>query len=163
EEATDGPQALERYVLNKHDLVVLDMVMHGMYGVEVLAKLRELNPDLPVIVLTADIQKTTRDQVKAAGAAAMIHKPVKKDELISGHAMLLLDKAASVLLNRLLTDRPAAESLDDSGREVIIEVGNIVLNACLGVFVNLLHVQITFTVPHLQVDDVEHIMRSIRI
>jgi two-component system, chemotaxis family, chemotaxis protein CheY len=83
EEATDGPQALERYVLNKHDLVVLDMVMHGMYGVEVLAKLRELNPDLPVIVLTADIQKTTRDQVKAAGAAAMIHKPVKKDELIS--------------------------------------------------------------------------------
>ena len=83
EEASDGAQALERYVLNKHDLVVLDMVMHGMYGVEVLTKLRELNPDLPVIILTADIQKSTRDQVKAAGAAAMIHKPVKKEELVS--------------------------------------------------------------------------------
>ena len=83
EEATDGAQALERYVLNRHDLVILDMVMHGMYGVEVLEKLRELNPDLRVIVVTADIQKTTREQVKAGGAVAMINKPVKKEELIS--------------------------------------------------------------------------------
>lgn len=81
EEATDGPQALERYVLNKHDLIVLDMVMHGMYGLEVLTKLLELNPKLPVIVVTADIQKSTRDQVKAAGAAAIINKPLDRAEL----------------------------------------------------------------------------------
>ncbi|HUS37218.1 MAG TPA: response regulator [Verrucomicrobiae bacterium] len=81
EEAMDGPQALERYVLNRHDVVILDMVMHGMYGVEVLTKLRELNPELRVIVLTADIQKTTREQVKAAGAVAMINKPIKREEL----------------------------------------------------------------------------------
>ena len=83
EEATDGAQALERYVLNRHDVVILDMVMHGMYGVEVLTKLRELNPGVRVIVLTADIQKTTREQVQAGGAAAMINKPVKKEELVS--------------------------------------------------------------------------------
>lgn len=83
EEASDGAQALERYVLNRHDAVILDMVMHGMYGVEVLTKLRELNPELRVIVVTADIQKSTREQVKAAGAAAMINKPVKKEELVA--------------------------------------------------------------------------------
>lgn len=82
---------------------------------------------------------------------------------ISGNAILLLDKSAALLLNRLLTDRPEARALDDSAREVIVEVGNIVLNACLGVFGNLLQVQISFSVPHLQVDDIEHIMRSIRI
>jgi chemotaxis protein CheC len=82
---------------------------------------------------------------------------------LSGNAILLLDKAAALLLNRLLTDRPEAAALDESAREVIVEVGNIVLNACLGVFGNLLHVQVSFSVPHLQVDDVEHIMRSIRI
>jgi two-component system, chemotaxis family, chemotaxis protein CheY len=81
EEASDGAQALERYVLNRHDVVILDMVMHGMYGLEVLAKFRELNPSLPVIVATADIQKSTRDLVKAGGAAAMVNKPLKKDEL----------------------------------------------------------------------------------
>ena len=82
---------------------------------------------------------------------------------ISGNAILLLDKAAALLLNRLLTDRPEVAALDESAREVIVEVGNIVLNACLGVFGNLLHVQISFSVPHLNVDDVEQIMKSIRI
>lgn len=81
EEASDGAQALERYVLNRHDLVLLDMVMHGMYGLEVLIKLREINPTVPVIVATADIQKSTRDQVREAGAAAIVNKPIKKEEL----------------------------------------------------------------------------------
>jgi chemotaxis protein CheC len=82
---------------------------------------------------------------------------------ITGNAILLLDKSAALLLNRLLTDRPNAGELDASAREVIIEVGNIVLNACLGVFGNLLQVQISFSVPHLEVNDVEQIMRSVRI
>ena len=81
EEAADGAQALERYVLNQHDLVVLDMVMHGMYGLDVLIKLRELNPKLPVLVVTADIQKSTRDQVKDAGAVGIINKPLKREDL----------------------------------------------------------------------------------
>ncbi|MGN6385101.1 MAG: response regulator [Verrucomicrobiota bacterium] len=81
EEAADGAQALERYVINHHDLVILDMVMHGMYGLEVLGKFRELNPKLPVIIATADIQKSTREQVQAAGAAAMVNKPLNKEEL----------------------------------------------------------------------------------
>lgn len=81
EEASDGAQALELYALNRHDVVVLDMVMHGMYGHEVLIKLRELNPALPVVIVTADIQKSTREQVKTAGAAAVVNKPLDKAEL----------------------------------------------------------------------------------
>jgi two-component system chemotaxis response regulator CheY len=80
EEAADGEEALERYVLNRHDVVLLDLVMHGMYGLEVLSKFRQLNPDLPVIIVTADIQKSTREQARAAGAAAMVNKPLKKEE-----------------------------------------------------------------------------------
>jgi CheY-like chemotaxis protein len=81
EEAADGAEALERYVLHRHDVVLLDMVMHGMYGLEVLTKFKQLNPQLPVIIATADIQKSTREQVRAAGAAAIINKPLKKEEL----------------------------------------------------------------------------------
>lgn len=80
---------------------------------------------------------------------------------ISGNAVLLLDKSAALLLNRLLTDRPQAAELDEAGREVMIEVGNIVLNACLGVFGNLLQVAVNFTVPQLQVDDIEDVIRNI--
>jgi chemotaxis protein CheC len=80
---------------------------------------------------------------------------------ISGNAVLLLDNAAALLLNRLLTDRPQATELDDAGREVMIEIGNIVLNACLGVFGNLLQVPVTFAVPSLQVDNIHQVMRTI--
>jgi two-component system chemotaxis response regulator CheY len=81
EEAADGAQALERYVLSRPDVVILDMVMHGLYGLDVLVKLRELNPKLPVVVVTADIQKTTREQVQAAGAAAILYKPLTREQL----------------------------------------------------------------------------------
>jgi two-component system chemotaxis response regulator CheY len=78
EEASDGAQALERYFLHRHALVILDMVMEGMYGLEVLSKMRALNPEVKVIVATADIQQSTQDQVRAAGAAAFINKPLNR-------------------------------------------------------------------------------------
>src|ERR1041385_5097106 len=81
EEATDGASALERYYLAHPDIVMLDMVMNGMYGLEVLAKMRELNPDVRVIVATADIQTSTRERARAAGAAAFVTKPVNSKEL----------------------------------------------------------------------------------
>lgn len=81
EEASDGVQALERYVIKRPDLVLLDMVMNGMYGLEVLTKLRELDPKAAVLVATADIQKSTRQLVRDAGAVGLINKPVNKEEL----------------------------------------------------------------------------------
>ena len=81
EEATDGAQAIERYFLNRHDLVILDMVMEGMYGLEVLMKFKQLDPDIKVIVVTADIQSSTKAETRAAGAAALINKPIVREEL----------------------------------------------------------------------------------
>jgi two-component system, chemotaxis family, chemotaxis protein CheY len=81
EEANDGPSALERYFLNPPDVVMLDMVMTGMYGLEVLGKMREINPTARVIVASADIQTSTRDQARQAGAAAFVNKPVNPREL----------------------------------------------------------------------------------
>lgn len=81
EEASDGAQALERYFINRPALVILDMVMNGMYGLEVLAKLRELNPAVRVIIATADIQKSTHEQARAAGAFAVVNKPLNRDQL----------------------------------------------------------------------------------
>jgi chemotaxis protein CheC len=82
---------------------------------------------------------------------------------ISGNALLLLDHEAALLLNRLLTDRTQTTDLDGAAREVITEVGNIVLNACLGAFGNLLKVQVSFTVPSLQVESVQKVIRSITV
>ena len=53
--------------------------------------------------------------------------------------------------------------MDASAREVITEVGNILLNACLGTFGNLLKVRVSFSVPHLTLDTLESVVGSIAV
>ena len=82
-EAEDGMAALERYFLEKPDAVLLDLVMKGMYGLDVLAKLRELDASARVIVVTADVQSSSHRLVEAAGATGFINKPVDRDQLLA--------------------------------------------------------------------------------
>lgn len=81
DEAADGEQALERFYLDPPELVILDLVMSGMGGLEVLNKLREMNPAARILVATADIQTSTADEVKAAGAKGILNKPVRREAL----------------------------------------------------------------------------------
>lgn len=81
-EAADGLAALERYSLDRPDVVLLDLVMRGMYGLDVLTKLREMDPGARVIVISADIQTSSRDMVREAGAAGFLNKPVNAEQLL---------------------------------------------------------------------------------
>jgi len=89
DEASDGAQAIERFFLHKPNLVVLDMVMTGMYGLDVLEKMREIDPTVKVIVATADIQQSTQEQVRTAGAAGFINKPLNRKTLTEMVARVL--------------------------------------------------------------------------
>ncbi len=71
---------------------------------------------------------------------------------VAGDALLLLDPIAAATLTELLTDVPSLSmDLDPSTREVFTEVGNIVLNACIGTFGNMLGVPVSFSVPDVDV------------
>ena len=83
EEAANGNDALERYFLKKPDLVLLDLVMEGITGMEVLARLRELDPAARVIVASADVQSSTRAEAQAGGATGFINKPFVRDEVLN--------------------------------------------------------------------------------
>jgi len=82
DEAEDGLSALERYFLDKPDVVLLDLVMRGMYGLDVLEKLRQLDPLAKVVVVTADVQTSSQQLVDQAGAKAFITKPFDREEII---------------------------------------------------------------------------------
>jgi chemotaxis protein CheC len=83
---------------------------------------------------------------------------------LAGNALLLLDERAAIMLSELLTDDTSPSGALDSGaREIITEVGNILLNALLGVFGNLLQVQISFAVPRLRVDTIDTVLQSITV
>jgi chemotaxis protein CheC len=83
---------------------------------------------------------------------------------VAGDALLILDQSGASMLKELLTNEPALPlSIDASAREVLTEVGNILLNACLGTFGNLLKVQVTFSVPQLNLESLGAILESLRV
>ena len=88
-EADDGLVALERYFLEKPDLVLLDLVMKGISGLDVLKKLTEMDAHARVIVVSADVQDSSRQLVEAGGAAGFLNKPVDRAALLSAVARTL--------------------------------------------------------------------------
>ena len=94
-EADDGMTALEVYFLEKPVLVLLDLVMKGMYGLDVLMKLREMDPKALVVVASADIQSSTRTMADEAGALGFINKPFISEQVIASVAAALAEGATS--------------------------------------------------------------------
>lgn len=83
EEAGGGQEAIEKYASSKPDAVLLDNVMREMTGLEVLEQLRRVDPTALVIMATADVQDTTRNEAVAGGASGFINKPFKSEDVIS--------------------------------------------------------------------------------
>lgn len=80
-EAEDGMRALEQYFLEKPDVVFLDLLMAGMHGLDVLRKLRELDPQARIVVVSADIQDSSRQMVEEAGASGFVQKPFDANDI----------------------------------------------------------------------------------
>jgi two-component system chemotaxis response regulator CheY len=85
-EAEDGLTALERYFLEKPAIVLLDLVMKGMMGLDVLQKLQEMDPRVRTIVVSADIQDSSRKLAAAGGACNFLNKPVNREALLDAVA-----------------------------------------------------------------------------
>ena len=83
EVAPDGEQGLERIGARTYDLVLLDLALPGKNGIEVLAAIRERDPNLPVIMLTA--YGTVENVVDAirTGANNFVQKPWDNEKLLA--------------------------------------------------------------------------------
>ena len=81
-EATTGMAAIESFFVHRPDLVLLDLTMEDMSGFEVLEKLRALNAGARVIVISADVQRSTAKLVAEAGALRFLGKPVSPESLL---------------------------------------------------------------------------------
>ena len=88
--ANDGEAALNMIANTPYDVMVLDLMLPGLSGLEVLQEVKRQFPDLPVIMLTG--QGSTREGMEGmhSGAFDYLMKPIDLDEL-----MLKIDEAAS--------------------------------------------------------------------
>lgn len=117
-----------------------------------------LNPPEVAVYRTEELRGALAKFVP--GDVASIHQVFAGP--VAGDALLLLNYAGAVQLTDLLTDETEPSVfLDESAREVLTEVGNILLNACLGMFGNLLNVHVTFSVPRLHLETLDELIESI--
>jgi len=80
--ASDGQEGLSLFSPEKFDLVVTDVKMPGISGIDLLRKIRPLAPDVPVLVITAFGNVETAVEAMKAGAYDFIGKPFNKDQLL---------------------------------------------------------------------------------
>jgi len=80
---TAPQQAMEEYRRNAYDVVITDMIMPGMNGLEVLQQARSVNPGARVIVVTGHIEAEIIIAALNNGACAFLSKPLKVEELMT--------------------------------------------------------------------------------
>ena len=81
-EASDGAEALKAFRYSPHDMVISDIMMPGMSGIELLSTLREINPCIPVIMITAHPALELGVSAMKKGAVDFLSKPFDIDDLI---------------------------------------------------------------------------------
>ena len=116
-----------------------------------------LSPPSVSIYRTAELPRALAKFIP--GEVASVHQVFAGP--VAGDALLLLNYDGAMELTNLLIDEPIPNFLDESAREVLTEVGNILLNACLGMFGNLLRVHVLFSVPRLHLESLDDLVASL--
>ena len=104
--ADSGERAVEKVQEQPFDAILLDLAMPGMDGIDTLKRLRELNPDSQVVLLTgrATVEKAT--QAMRLGALDLLEKPVD--------IAVLVEKIEEAATNKMrLTEQRIEETMTD--------------------------------------------------
>jgi two-component system chemotaxis response regulator CheY len=81
-EASDGLMAIEKYIETKPDVVIMDITMPNMDGLQTLVELKKLDPEAKVIMCSAMGQESMVIDAIKSGAADFIVKPFQADRII---------------------------------------------------------------------------------
>ena len=81
-EASSGQQAIDLIKNEAPDVVTLDLLMPGLSGLDTLKVMKPILPKAKFIIVTADVQSLTKDELLREGAHAFLNKPVANDNLL---------------------------------------------------------------------------------
>lgn len=99
DEVGDAQQALDALDRTPHDLVIADIRMPGMSGIELLIRIREAHPDTAVVMVTAVDHRETAIRTLEMGAFGYVIKPFDQDEVLIGVANALERRRLHILAN----------------------------------------------------------------
>lgn len=137
-EADSVDSALRRLEEAPPEIVTTDLLMPGRDGRVLLERLSRRTPPLPVIVVSADIQDTTRDECLRCGAAAVVDKPIDAGALLAAIA------------RALALPRADLEPVGEGHLADLAEVVNIGLGRAAAALNNLTGSHVELTAPHVE-------------
>ena len=80
-EAVNGEEGLESFRQDRPDCVVMDLLMPVMDGQELLRRIRAIDSEIPVIIASADIQRSSRTTCEELGISGFFPKPIQPEAL----------------------------------------------------------------------------------
>jgi DNA-binding NtrC family response regulator len=140
--ANNGEEALALLEAEAFDCVLMDIMMPGMNGVDVMKRARQLSPGSIIMLMTAYSMEELIDEAKREGALAILRKPIEIDSLITflnqfkdGSSALIVgnDSAVCQLLQQALAPRGYRTYIAKDATEAVAAVS---LNHYAVVFVN---------------------------
>jgi len=132
DEAHTGHEALNKALTNDYDVVVLDITMPGVNGLDVMKQIKTQKPHLPVLVLSVHPEEQYALRVLKAGASGYLTKESASDELIAAIRKISSGRKyiTSSLAEKLAfdlesdTDKPRHESLSDREFQVLCMIAS---------------------------------------
>jgi two-component system, NtrC family, response regulator HydG len=131
--AADGVSAIDKFKEQDFDVTLMDIVMPEMNGVDASRKMKEINPEVPIILMTAysdeELLQTARDE----GVRQVIHKPIRIDQLIQiiteaadGQPILVVDDDTDICdtLTKILKTQGYDVMTANSGEQAITMTHN---------------------------------------
>ena len=146
DEASNGQEVLDKIWHNDYDMVLLDITMPGMTGLDALKQLKNDKPKLPVLVLSMHPEEQYAVRVIRAGASGYLRKESAPDELItaiqkiSGGRKYITSSLAERLADDMepTAEKPLHDTLSDREFEVfrMIAAGKTIKQIAEALFLN---------------------------
>ncbi|MBU2497771.1 MAG: response regulator [Proteobacteria bacterium] len=122
--AYDGERALKMIKKERPDVMVLDLRMPGINGLEVLRQVKKKHPDMAIVILTGHGTETDEKEALRLGASAYLQKPVDIDHLVGTlhKAWNSLKKSKERLDTAIMAAAFAQAGATDIARDIMEEI-----------------------------------------
>ncbi|MEZ8824719.1 response regulator [Vibrio amylolyticus] len=155
--AVHGLDALEKLEQQKFELMFLDLTMPELDGFGTLEEIQKRGYDLPVVVVSGDIQPKAKERVMAFGAKSFIQKPIDKKLLNDVLKSLVSPRSQPQIITPVSVDLPILRR-----RDIYMEVANVSIGRAADALARHFDVFVHLPLPNVNILEVSELHMALR-